>query len=81
MIAATEDIPPLEMIDGRWHCAGQGIHAGDYMELLCPDGFWLPVRVESMLKGQRLIAHFGCHGLEIGWTLGEIDRLRWPEHR
>jgi hypothetical protein len=38
MIEMTEVIAPLEMIDGRWHCQGQVIHAGMLMELLCPNG-------------------------------------------
>jgi len=79
MLCATEDIQPLQWIDGRWHCEGQEIHAGTCMELLCPDGHWLPVRIESMNAGQRLVAYFSYHGLEITWTLDESDRLRWPE--
>ena len=78
MISATEDIPPLQWIHGRWHCEGQEIHAGNCMELLCPDGYWLPVRIESMNIGRRLVAYFSYHGLETAWTLDESNRLRWP---
>ena len=79
MISSIEEIPRLQQIDGRWHCEGRGIHAGTGMELLCPDGHWLPVRVESRDTGRRLVAYFSYHGLGIAWPLDESNRLRWPE--
>jgi len=79
MTTESKQSPRLQWVDGRWHCAGRGIHAGDAMELLCPDRHWLPVQIESRDAGRRLIAYFTCHGLEIPWALVESDPLRWPE--
>jgi hypothetical protein len=53
---------PLEWIDDRWHCQGQGIHAGECLELHCPDETWLLVRIESSNRGQSLIAFATVHG-------------------
>jgi hypothetical protein len=52
------------------------------MELLCPDGHWLPVRIESRDGGSRLLAFFHFHGLELVRTVAQgidpFDVLRWP---
>lgn len=74
--------------DGRWHCDGQGIHAGEHMELKMPtrdvviDGRklrWLPVRIESGNGGERLFAYMDLGGLTFVCTINvERDQLRWP---
>lgn len=70
----------LQWIDGRWHCDGVGIHAGDGMELHCPGepvyhengsvtyksgtARWLPVRIESREQGAVLDAYTTIAGVE-----------------
>jgi hypothetical protein len=75
----------IEWIDGRWHFDDIPIYAGDGMEVLFPDGTWLPVRIESEFCGQRLYAHFEFHGKELRILVMDLNRvpaplanLRWP---
>ena len=69
----------LEWIDGRWHCDGRGIHAGEGMELLGYDRQWFRVRIESADQGRRLIAYLNVHGMDFRCHIDpDVDRLRWP---
>lgn len=64
--------------DDRWHCDGQGIHAGNGMELRGCDGEWFHVRIESADRGRRLIAFIDVHGFDFVHTIDpESDQLRW----
>lgn len=65
--------------DNRWHCDGQGIHAGETMELRGDDGVWFRVRIESADSGQRLFAYAKVHGRDFTSRIWpEHDELRWP---
>lgn len=77
----------LEWVDDRWHLDGQGIHAGDRMEIRLPHEAniddckirWLPVRIESYDRGQGLSAHIDIGGMTFAHTIEtEFDELRWP---
>lgn len=69
----------LEWIDDRWHCGGEGIHAGETLELRGRDGQWFRVRIESADRGRVLIAHIQVHGLDFTRRIEpEFDELRWP---
>ena len=66
--------------NGRWHCDGQGIHAGTGMELRGYDGEWFRVRIESADNGRVLIAYLTVHELAFTFRIDpEYDRLRWPK--
>jgi len=69
----------LTWIDGRYHLDGQGIHAGDGMELRFPDGTWLRVRIESAEAGRQLYAHFAHHEMPLQARINSSDELRWPK--
>lgn len=65
--------------DDRWHCGGDGIHAGEQMELRGEDGQWFRVRIESADRGRVLIAYVRVHGLDFTRRINEdFDELRWP---
>jgi hypothetical protein len=71
--------------DHCWHCDGHPIHAGSEMEMLCPDGVWIPVSVESRDAGLTLFAYFGCHDMLLR-VLAHSDsgpqrELRWPQKK
>lgn len=69
----------LKWQEGRWHCAGDGIHAGNGLELLGADGQWFRVRIESADCGRRLFAYVNLHGHEFTRPIyPDSDRLRWP---
>lgn len=72
----------LEWIDGRWRLDGQGIHAGESIEVQWPDGTWELVRIESADAGRKLFAHFEYHGLLVSVRVDpdayEPLPLRWP---
>lgn len=56
----------LEWFDNRWHLDGQGIHAGESLEVRWPDGTWERVRIESQDCGRRLYAHgMQYHGVDL----------------
>jgi hypothetical protein len=66
--------------DNRWHCDGEGIHAGEGMELRGDDGQWFRVRIESADRGHVLIAYLTVHGHEFSRRIDpEYDQLRWPK--
>ena len=68
----------LEWVDQRWHAGGIGIHAGDTLELLTPDG-WVAVRIESSDEGRRLGAFIYIGGLCFSRSIDpKTDHLRWP---
>jgi hypothetical protein len=72
----------LEWIDGRWHCDGDGIHAGVGMEVRWPDGTWQRVRIESGDSGRKLFANFDYHGMTLAVRVdpeaNDPRELRWP---
>ena len=55
--------------DDRWHCGGEGIHAGENLELRGEDGQWFRVRIESADRGRMLIAYTKIHGLDLAPAL------------
>jgi len=75
----------LKWIDDRWHLDGEGIHAGERMEVCWPDGVWETVRIESGNCGRRLFAYFVYHSMSLCVKVadldgnGEIRPLRWPK--
>ena len=84
MTLITKDVGAsrLDWTDGRWHCEGKAVGNNDCLELLCPDGRFLPVRVEypdnPAQDGPWLTAYCKRHNLEFSRRLTPIDRLRWP---
>lgn len=71
---------PLEWIDDRWHCQGEGVHAGNCLELHCPDETWLVVRIESADSGRKLVAFANVHGHTFTRPIDpKVDELRWPQ--
>lgn len=71
---------PLAWIDDRWHCQGEAIHAGNLLEMNCPDESWILVRIESGNHGKNLIAFHSVHGQLFTRAIDpKIDDLRWPE--
>ena len=69
----------MEWIDGRWHLNGQGIHAGDMLELYTGKK-WLMVRIESQNGGRDLYAYLSIDDQEFHtWVSTKYDKLRWPE--
>jgi len=74
----TSPKEPLAWIDDRWHCQGQGIHAGECLELHCPDETWLTVRIESEDHGRKLFAYANVHGHTFTRAIDpKVDELRW----
>ena len=69
--------------DGRWHLAGNGIHAGDLIECLFPDGTWLPGRIESAEGGKKLFFNFDFHGklivLRVDPDTPHRMQIRWEK--
>jgi hypothetical protein len=57
----------MSWTNNRWHLDGKPIHAGDGMQMRCPDGTWINVRIESANLGKSLFAHFDYH--DIGLSL------------
>lgn len=71
---------PLKWIDDRWHCQGEGIHAGSGLELQGTDGEWFHVRIESADCGRKLIAFTSVHGHTFTRAIDpKIDEIRWPQ--
>lgn len=73
----------LAWIDGRWHLDGEGIHAGECVEVKWPDGTWERVRIESADSGRKLFAHFDYHGLTVAVRVDPEAYnplpMRWPQ--
>ena len=83
-LSVSRDAARLRWVDGRWHLGGRPIHAGMAMELLCADGYWLPVRIESRHAGRALLAFFRYHGMDlcchaVDMEGRELHSLRWPQ--
>lgn len=74
----------LEWIDDRWHLDGRGIHAGQSLEMLWPDGTWEAVCIESEDCGRKLFAYFDYHGRSLCVRVDSEAYyplpLRWPHH-
>lgn len=71
----------FEWIDDRWHLDGRPIHAGAFLEIRWPDGFWQSARIETANRGLVLYAHFEHHGeaFRRAVDLAEKNRrFRWP---
>ncbi len=86
----------LRWIDGRWHCDGRGIHAGETLELRAVHtyhydddgeevsdgpGKWLTVRLESEDQGRVLVAHYFVEGLMFRLRLDPGHEVRWKPER
>lgn len=70
--------PTLTWQDGRWHCEGRGIHAGDILELKCGKE-WMFVRIESSGQGRLLSAWTQIKGRDFVSSIDtDFDVLRWP---
>ncbi len=74
----TETQNGLQWIGDRWQLDGRAIQTDDEVELLCPDGHWLPVRVEQHGTSRVMLAYFDFHGIELVHLIRQSNELRWP---
>lgn len=74
----------MHWTDNRWHLDGKAIHAGSGMQMRCPDGTWINVRIESQNRGRHLFAYFGFHGMDLCLRVdpdgGTARDLCWEGH-
>lgn len=65
----------------RLYVEGEPIHAGDALELRCPDGAWVRGRYEYQIDGRELRAlwlYVPVHGRMLQARLGNDDEVRLP---
>lgn len=65
-------------VDKRWHIDGEGIHAGETLEMKLEDG-WHEVRIETRDLGEILDAYVSVGGRSFKTVVETYDRLRRPK--
>ena len=84
-------LEPREELGGlRYYLAGEGIHAGEILEILLPDGAWLEGRYEWDFRRDARPLFFTALGgdwereperyeqLQAAMRIPEAATLRWP---